>query len=460
MLDSVTSRPEPDWTGVTPPETPYPAPLFLYHFIRNPLRCLPRSVYEEPIVPYQIGGLRTAWVTDPELTETVFLGKHAVFPKPPLEQRVFSDPLGQSILTSQGDDWRWQRQAVSSLFRHEEILGYTPDMASAAANLAAKWRAEGQSAVRRIDRDVTGATYEAISHTLFGGEAMPEAIAIQEAVEAYLNATSWEIAATLVGIPSWGWLPARRRLGRAARQMRSAVERLLDRWQAGDDPNGDHLLGRLLSAREPGLDAGISRTRVINNLLTFLNAGHETTGKALIWTLFVLSREPVWQERLREEAFEIAGTGPITGANVEKLTLTRQVFEEAMRLYAPAPVLTRQATEDTDLGGVRLKAGSIIFVPIWAVHRHKKLWSEPERFRPERFAPEARAAIGRTQFMPFGFGPRICIGATFARIEGTAMLATLLRKARFDWPGGPPPEPLGRVTLWPRGGMALNVTML
>ncbi len=460
MLDSTPLSSERDWIGISPPPRPYPAPLFLYHFLRNPLRCLPRSVYEEPIVPYRVGALRTAWVTDPDLTETVFLGRHAVFPKPPLEQRVFSDPLGQSILTSQGDDWRWQRHAVSGLFRHEDILGYVPDMTLAAENLLARWRAAGQSTLRPIDRDMTQATYEAISRTLFGGRAMPEAAAIQAAVDGYLNATSWEIAAALAGMPAGGWHPARSRLRRTSGAMRAAVEALLDRWQTEGGTRGDHLLGRLLAAEEPGIGGGISRERLVNNLLTFLNAGHETTGKALIWTLFILAQEPVWQARLREEASAVAGRDPIEGRHVEALTLTRQVFEEAMRLYAPAPVLTRLATEDCELGGVRLKAGSVIFIPIWAVHRHRNLWPESGKFRPERFAPDARKAIRRTQYMPFGFGPRICIGTMFSRVEGVAMLATLLRGARFDWPGGPPPEPLGRVTLWPRGGMTLRVTLL
>ncbi|KDB01979.1 hypothetical protein U879_19705, partial [Defluviimonas sp. 20V17] len=429
MLDQTPIAAPRDWTAIKPRDTPYPAPLFLYHFVRNPLRCLPRAVYEEPIVPHRIGRFRTAWVTDPELTETVFLGRHAQFPKPPLEQRVFSDPLGQSILTSQGEDWRWQRGAVAGLFRHDDILSYVPDMAQAAAALLDGWRNGGGRTPRPIHRDITQATYAAISRTLFGGAAMPEAEAIQAAVDGYLNATSWEIAAALAGMPAWGWHPGRGPMKRSSRAMRAAITRMLDRWQAqgatGRATGGDHLFARLLAAEEPGREGGgISRERVLNNLLTFLNAGHETTAKALIWTLYVLAKEPEWQQRLRDEACSVVGDGPVEGRHIEDLVLTRQVFEEAMRLYAPAPVLTRLATEDCDLGGVRLAAGSVIFIPIWAVHRHRALWPEPEQFRPERFAPAARKTIRRTQFMPFGFGPRICIGATFSRVEGVAMLAT------------------------------------
>jgi cytochrome P450 len=449
-----------DWPGVAPPPRPFPAPLFLYHFLRNPLRCLPDAVYEEPIVPYESGPVRIAWVTDPDLVETVFLHKHDVFPKPPLEQRVFAEPLGQSILTSQGAEWRWQRRAVSDLFRHRDLLSYVPSMSAAAAALLERWRAGGESGVRSVDRDVTATTYDAISRTLFGGEAAPEAGQIQAAVSAYLNNITWEIVAALVGAPEWAWHPGRPHLRRAGRQMRRAVESLLDRWAATDGADGPHLLGHLLSAEEPGGDGAISRTRIINNLLTFLNAGHETTAKALTWALYVLAREPDWQERVREEVAAVAGDAPIDGAHIDRLVLTRQVFDESMRLYAPAPVLTRVALETSVLGPCRIEAGTLIFVPIWAIHRHRRLWERPDAFDPERFAPERRTSYRRTQFMPFGFGPRICIGSSFATIEGVAMLATLLREARFAWDGRHVPEPLSRVTLWPRGGMPLRVEMI
>lgn len=446
---------------MTPPAQPYPAPLFLHHFIQNPLRCLPQSVYREPIVGYQNGPVRIVWVMGPDLTEEVFLGKHEVFPKPPLEQRVFSKPLGQSILTSQGEDWKWQRKAVSGLFRHETMLGYVPDMAQAAENLLKRWRSgTSRPIVRRVDKDVTNATYAAISNTLFGGAAMPESKDIQAGVQGYLMNTTWEIVAALMGGPSWGWHPARASLDQASAKMRGAINRLLDRWETSEDRHGEHLLGKLLQAEEPGLDGGISRQRVLNNLLTFLNAGHETTAKALIWTLYVLSQETGWQERVRAEIKDVVGDGPVEGAHIDQLALTRQVFEEAMRLYAPAPVLTRLATEDSELGGVTVRKDTLVFVPIWAIHRHQALWDEPDEFRPERFAPEARGAIARTQYLPFGFGPRICIGSSFAVIEGVAMLATLLRKARFSWPDGPHPEPLARVTLWPKGGMGLRVNFI
>lgn len=448
-----------DWPGVTPPQKPFPVPQFLHHFVQNPLRCLPQSVYEEPIVPYQKGRLKIVWLTDPDLVEKVFLEEHKSFPKPPLEQRVFSSPLGKSILTDQGDEWRWQRYAVSGLFRHQNLLTYVPTMSQAAENLLARWRKGGQSAVRPIHKDITQTTYEAISRTLFGGMAMPEAGTIQAAVDMYLNNTPWEIVATLVGLPDWAWHPGRPRLKQASKQMRASIERLLDRWMAVGDKDGPHLLSHLLQAEEPGQNGKISRTRILNNLLTFLNAGHETTGKALIWALYVAARQPLWQQKVREEVERVAGSDPITGDHISQLVLTRQMFEESMRLYAPAPVLTRVAMAPCQLGPVKVEKGTLVFLPIWAVHRHKKLWRDPDQFDPTRFTPENKKKMCRSQYLPFGFGPRICIGASFATIEGVTMFATLLRAAQFDWDGQLAPEPMSKVTLWPRGGMPLKVTL-
>ena len=137
--------------------------------------------------------------------------------------------------------------------------------------------------------------------------------------------------------------------------------------------------------------------------------------------------------------------------------MTRAVLKEAMRLYPPAPIMTRLAAQDMTLGPATIKAGTLIVVPIFAVHRHRRLWDDPERFEPLRFAPEREAKLARTQFMPFGFGPRTCIGGTFAMMEATAILATLVRRARFEWDGVHAPEPISRVTLRPKGGMPLHV---
>jgi len=238
--------------------------------------------------------------------------------------------------------------------------------------------------------------------------------------------------------------------------MREAVADLV-RARRTAPSQRDDLLARLLGAKDPETGRPMSDGQLVDNLLTFLLAGHETTAKALTWALYLVARSPHWEARMLEEIGGVAGNGPITAEHISRLVVVGQVLKEAMRLYPPAPVLTRIANEPTELGGKQLDAGSLIVMPIFAIHRHRRLWQDPDRFEPERFAPEREQTYSRYQFMPFGAGPRICIGASFAMIEATAMLATFVRAARFEVPAGHNPVPISRVTLRPSGGMPLKV---
>jgi len=245
---------------------------------------------------------------------------------------------------------------------------------------------------------------------------------------------------------------------RASRQLRGAVVAIIARRRAEGGGAGDPL-GRLLAAKHPDTGAPMPDALVVSNLLTLLEAGHETTAKALTWTLYLLARAPDWQARVYEEVRKIAGDGPIDAACIERLVITQRVIKEAMRLYPPAPVVARQSVTALNIGGWPVPAGSQIIIPIFAIHRHRKLWDDPGRFDPDRFLPAAEAGRPRMQYMPFGGGPRVCIGAAFAMTEATALLATFVRAARFDWDGRHLPEPVSRVTLRPTGGMPLIVTM-
>jgi cytochrome P450 len=197
-----------------------------------------------------------------------------------------------------------------------------------------------------------------------------------------------------------------------------------------------------------------------DNLLTFYLAGHETTAKALTWTLYLLARSPHWARKLREEIARVTGGAPIAAGHVDKLVLVQQVLKEAMRLYPPVPVMSRQPLVDIELGGRRLRAGSSVLIPIYAIHRNAARWERPDEFDPTRFAPEREAAIHRYQYMPFGAGPRICIGMSFAMLEATAMLATFLRATHFALADREEPVPMAGVTLMPGGGLRLVTSAL
>jgi cytochrome P450 len=441
---------------VEPPPRPLPLRRFLLTFVRNPLSSLPRPVYEEPIVVHDNGHNVIAWVTDPALVEQVLLHGGANFPKTPLEKRVFAHTLGDGVLTSEGASWRWQRRTAAPLFRPADLSPLVPIMTAAAEDQAVRWRNGPPGAVQSIDRDMTETTFHVISTTMFAGSADVEAAAILKSADTALATISWDIAAAMLRLPTWMWYPGKFKRRRAARTLRAAVAAILARRRA-TGLEGDDLLARLARARDPETGEPMSEKQLIDNLVTFLAAGHETTAKALTWTLYLLARAPQWQERILAEIDAVVGTRGMDAEHLERLPVTRAVLKEAMRLYPPAPIMTRLAAHDMTLGPATINAGTLIVIPIFAVHRHRKLWQDPDRFEPRRFAPEREAKLARTQFMPFGFGPRTCIGGTFAMMEATAILATLVRRARFEWDRVHAPEPISRVTLRPKGGMPLKV---
>jgi cytochrome P450 len=439
---------------------PRPLPLrkFLFRFVRNPLSSLPQAAYEQGILVYDNGRARIVWVCDPALIETVLLHEADKFPKTDLEKRVFATSLGDGILTSQGASWRWQRRTAAPLFRPADLASLVPAMSAAAEHQLARWSAGAPGSVQAVDRAMTETTFRVISATMFAGSADAEAAEILRCADKSLATISWDVAAAMMHVPEWLWYPGKLGRRRAAQQLRAAVAGILARRRA-EGLVGDDLLARLARAHDPETGAPMSEKQLVDNLITFLEAGHETTAKALTWSLYLLARSPEWQERIRREVVAVAGAGPVGAEHLDRLTVTKALLEEAMRLYPPAPVMTRQAAAVTRLGGETVPARALVVIPIFAVHRHRRLWDDPDRFDPGRFLPERRAKIARTQFMPFGFGARTCIGASFAMMEGVAILATLVRRADFAWDGKHLPEPLSRVTLRPKGGMPLSVTV-
>jgi len=458
---TVTMAPQPSNPGLYPPtvrgaERPLPMRRFLFSFVRNPLLGLPQSVYEEGIVVYDGGRGVMVWVSDPVLIETVLLHEADRFPKTDLEKRVLEGFLGDGILTSQGRSWRWQRRTAAPLFRPADLTNLVPAMSAAAEAQLARWAATPAGTVQAIDHDMTETTFQVISATMFAGSADAEAAEILRAADKVLPTISWDIAAAIMRFPTWLWYPGKYGRRRAGAQLRAAVAAILARRRAAG-LEGDDLLARLARAQDPETGAPMSERQLIDNLATFLAAGHETTAKALTWVLYLLARAPDWQQLVRDEVLLVAGRQPVDAGHLDKLLVTRAVLEESMRLYPPAPFMTRQAASTMQLGGKTVPAGANVFIPVFAVHRHRRLWDDPDRFDPDRFSPERRALIARTQFMPFGFGARTCIGASFATMEGVAILATLVRGAEFEWDGRHLPEPLSRVTLRPKGGMPLRV---
>ncbi|WP_423415109.1 cytochrome P450 [Hyphomicrobium sp. B1] len=445
---------------VTPPAQPLPLLPFLRRFIRNPLRAIPQAVYEEPVVTYGKKRPLLAWVTNPTLIENILVKNAEQFPKTRLDLRVLRPIVGDGLLTAQNESWRWQRKIASPPFRHAELLTYVPTMVDAADECIAQWRQRGSAPFTTdVEAAMTDATFAVVARTVLAGINTAEGDRIKASSRSYLDPISWEVAASMLQYPETYWHPGKARMRRSADELRAIMRRLVAHRRSGG-ASGNDLVARMLAAKDPDTGQPMSDDMLADNLATFLFAGHETTAKALTWTLYLLARAPEWQDRLRDEISAVASSSPITPETVTKLPTVSRVLKEAMRLYPPAPVMTRVTAAEMDIGGKTLPKSTLIVMPIFIIHRHHALWEDPNRFDPDRFLPEKEARYARTQFMPFGYGQRICIGSSFAILEATAILATLLRHARFEWDGRLAPEPVSRVTLRPKGGMPLTVRPL
>jgi cytochrome P450 len=441
---------------IVPPAKPLAGLRFARTFLRNPLEVVPQAAYEEDFVPF--GGTRSprAWITSPALVKAVLLDQRDMFCKR-TQIRLLGPLLGSGILTSEGAEWKWQRQAAAPVFRPESLETFVPAFVRAAEARLAEWRRSGDGTTQRIDVEMTRATFDVIAATLLPSSDSKLPADIHKSVAMLAQAGGWDLLFASLNLPTWIPHPGMGSSARAMMTLRSRVAAVVRERRAGAADTTADLTRRLIDARDPETSQAMSDERLVDNVLTFYLAGHETTAKALTWTLYLLARSREWSDAVAEEVERVAGREPLTAAHAEKLVIAQQVVKEAMRLYPPVPIMSRQALADVELEGHTVRARTSMLIPIYAVHRHERRWSEPHAFRPERFSAENEAAIPRYQYMPFGAGPRVCIGRAFAMLEATTMLATFIREARFEAIEGAEPVPVARVTLLPRDGLPLKV---
>jgi cytochrome P450 len=346
---------------------------------------------------------------------------------------------------------------VAPLFRHAEIVRYVPAMVAGAESVIKSWSTAPPSSTHAIDADMLRATYHVISNTLLPGGGALIGETMKRGTADYMAGISWSTACAVLNLPAWLPRPGRRRMRFWETRLRAVVADMIHEHTSPGDR--DDLFTRLLGAVDPETGQTMPEQRLVDNLLTFLLAGHHTIAMTLTWTLYLLSRATEWEARVLEEIRQVVPSGPVTGEHIDRLVTVQQMLKESMRLYPPLPIMTRYTANDVELAGEHIKAGTLIGLPIYVIHRHRKLWDDPDRFDPSRFSAEREARYSRYQFMPFGAGPRVCIGAAFALIEATAMLATFVRAARFESLPGPEPIPISRVVLRPKDGMPLQVRM-
>jgi cytochrome P450 len=291
---------------------------------------------------------------------------------------------------------------------------------------------------------------------MLGGSASLDAERYSRALTDNFDTIPWHIAYVMFSIPDWMPYPHRRRAMRSRDFLHRDIRRIVESRRSVRSSRPD-LLNLLLAARGHETGRSMSDDEIVANLLTFITAGHETTAVALTWTLWLLAKDQATQQRVFEEVTAVAGDQTIDATHVEDLSFCRQVIQEAMRLFPPAPGIWRIVKEAMEIGDMQIPARTWIHIPVFALHRNVGLWDNPNAFDPDRFAADRVKTRSRYAFLPFGGGPRVCIGAGFAMIEATIILATLVRAFFFHVVAGHRPKPVAKITLRPSGGMPLLI---
>jgi cytochrome P450 len=428
---------------------------------RNPLEVWGEPSYEDMWITTRFLNERTIIVNDPGLIRHVLVDNVRNYRMGTIRQLILRPILRDGLLTAEDEVWKRSRKAVAPVFTPRHAAGFADAMLACTEQRAACYEADADcGATRDIAVDMTDLTFDILSQTLFSGEVAKTSDDFAGDVERLLHTMGRVDPLDLLKAPSWLPRPTRIGGGKVMAQFRGVVDDVMNqrraRMVAGEKVPDDFLT--LLLKRE-GPD-GLTTDEIKDNIITFIGAGHETTARALAWTLYCLARSPVERDHVEAEidAF-MAGEVPAPQDWLDRLPKTRAAFEETMRLYPPAPSINRMAIEADTWSGVEIPKGITVLMMPWTLHRHRKLWDQPDAFWPQRFWPENRDKIDKYQYLPFGAGPRICIGATFALQEAIIILAVLLHRYRFDMaPGAPEPYPVQKLTTQPQGGVQMNVT--
>lgn len=361
--------------------------------------------------------------------------------------------LGDGLLTSEGELWRKQRRVIQPAFQSKRIAAQAPVVAGEVDRMVQRLRRFAGGGPVDILGEMTRLTLGVLGHTLLDADLGAFA-SIGGSFQAVQDQAMFELA-SLNAVPTWIPLPKQVRFRRARRDL----QRIVDVLVAGHDGtgDGDDVLSRLIvsAGREP--DPRVGRQRLRDELVTLLLAGHETTASTLSWTFHMLDEHPGVRRRLREEVCTVLGDRLPTVEDLTRLPYTMMVIQETMRLYPPVWILTRRAQADDEVGGYHVPAGSDVLICPYTLHRHAGFWEDPERFDPERFHPDRAGSRPRYAYIPFGAGPRFCVGNHLGLMEAVFVVAMVSRELVLAKPPGHRVVAEPMLSLRVRGGLPMTV---
>jgi cytochrome P450 len=405
---------------------------------------------------YRIGPLLFHVVSHPDHIRRVLLDNQKNYPRSWYYDRT-KIVVGEGLVTTEGTAWRRLRRMVQPSFHHQRVAALAQVMTDSTEAMLKRWQGYATSG-QTVDVSVefVALTLQIVGKTLMNIDFSGETDRIGPAVSTMLGYLEYRIN-SLIPMPVAVPTPRNLRFRRALRTLDEIIYAVIARRRSTPDPEARDLLSILMSTRDPESGEALSDRELRDQIITFIGAGHETTAVALAWTCYLLSQHPEAEERLHTEVAE-ALAGKVPGADdLARLSYTRRVIEESLRLYPPVYATVRDALQDDEIGGYNVPARSMVVLCPYVTHRHPEFWNDPDRFDPDRFLPENSADRPRFVWYPFLGGPHQCIGQEFAMMEATLIVAMIAQRFRLKLAPDAKVEPHPMISLRPKNGVPMTI---
>lgn len=444
-------------------ESPRKAPVidrgvpFLGHlpeYSRDRLGLLRRMAATGDAVALHFGPFTGILFNKPEHIQRILVEHAYDFDKGEAIHNTFRPVLGDGIFSSEGDFHRHQRKLMAPSFQPRHIVSYAGAMSHYGEQLQQHW-ADGS--VVDIGQQMTRLTMSIIGKALFDADVFTEADELGAAMGTALEYAAYSLSRIFVAPYSWP-LPRNQRTRRAIQTLRTAIQGFIDERRANLNGRNDFLSILLQARDEQGQP--MSDDQLMAECLTLFGAGHETTATALTWTWYLLGQHPEVYRRLQQEVDGVLQGRTPAYADLAHLPYCLQVFKEVLRIYPPAYATARRALHDMEIDGYAIAKNQLALIAPYTLHRRPEYFPDPEKFDPERFTPEREKQLPRHAYLPFGAGPRVCIGNHFAMMEGHLLLATLVQRVHFSLVSAQPaiPDPVHHLTLRPTDPLYVTVS--
>ncbi len=448
-----------------PPKPPArPGAVSLWRYLRlfraDILSAQPARLYRAWMAEFRTPFFRSYLCNQPDLVDLVLKGRPDDFPKSLRVREGLTPLLGNSVFVTNGETWKRQRRIIDPAFEGGRLRHVFPAMQAAGQGAVRRLAPLADGTARDIEPEASHAAADVIFRTLFSIPIENEtASRVFTEFRAHQRSQPVVNLAALIPLPRWMPRPRSRAARRTAAVIRTLIRQLtaerMARIEAGEAP--DDLATKIMTTPDPRTGARFDTGEMVDQVAIFFLAGHETSASALAWALYLLALYPDWQDKVAAEAEAAFGHRAPEFSDMARLPLTRDVFRETLRLYPPVPMMVREARSTEMFRGRKVAPGSQIVLSPWHLHRHERIWDNPDGFDPARYGTEEGRRCLREAFIPFSAGQRVCPGAGFAMIEGPLILAMLVRAYRFEAVPERPAMPVAHLTVRGKDGIWLRI---